>query len=271
MEAQHRAANGRPKVNGGHVTGACWAPRAVHRDRWLHCACCFNRGPMWTPSRPLERQNHTGFCVAVLNCMQEIKNRPFWTAPSGLKRVACHVLAALSALQQRPTRLSLILLKWIYIFDIFWSICAKLQSVRLRWELGQQILYICFDCLVRIFWRAAAHVGYRGVITWHDFTWRGQGYIFLLPPHPPTWSCTYARLFRPTWSRGVGGVQLVTFTWCMGAWTPPYPSIGSRTRATICQYNVQFSNYNFKLFECQIKVSNGSMLQIIYSNWIFKL
>jgi hypothetical protein len=34
--------------------------------------------------------------------MQEIKNRPFWTAPSGLKRAACHVLAAVSALQQRP-------------------------------------------------------------------------------------------------------------------------------------------------------------------------
>jgi hypothetical protein len=38
----------------------------------------------------------------VLNCMQELKNRPFWTAPSGLKRAACHVLAALSALQQWP-------------------------------------------------------------------------------------------------------------------------------------------------------------------------
>ncbi len=35
--AQHRAGNGRPKVNGGHATGACWAPRAVHRDRCLHC------------------------------------------------------------------------------------------------------------------------------------------------------------------------------------------------------------------------------------------
>jgi hypothetical protein len=47
-------------------------------------------------------KNHTGFGVAVLNCMQEFKNRPFWTSPSGLKRAACHVLAALSTLQQQP-------------------------------------------------------------------------------------------------------------------------------------------------------------------------
>jgi hypothetical protein len=60
VEAQHRAANGQPKVNRGHVTGACWAPRAVHWDRWIHCACCFNRGPTWTPSRPPACQNHTG-------------------------------------------------------------------------------------------------------------------------------------------------------------------------------------------------------------------
>jgi hypothetical protein len=36
MEAQHRASNGQPKVNGDHVTGAYWAPWAVHRDRCLH-------------------------------------------------------------------------------------------------------------------------------------------------------------------------------------------------------------------------------------------
>jgi hypothetical protein len=51
----------RPKVDGGLTTGACWAPQAVHRDRWLHCACCFNCGPTWTPSRPPACQNHTGF------------------------------------------------------------------------------------------------------------------------------------------------------------------------------------------------------------------
>ncbi len=93
--------------------------------------------------------------------------------------------------------------------------------------------------------------GRLGVVTWHDFTWRGRGYIFLLPPHPPTWSCAYARLFLPTWSRGIGGVQHADFTWCMGAWPPPHPSIGSRTRATICQYNFNY-HFNFK-FKCQFK------------------
>ena len=73
-----------------------------------------------------------------------------------------------------------------------------------------------------------------------------------LSPTPPlTWSCTYARLFLPAWSRGNGGVQLDDFTWCMGAWPPPHPSIGSRTRATIRQYNFQFltiiSNLNVKI------------------------
>ncbi len=67
-----------------------------------HRPVYFNREPTWTPSRPPARQNHTGFGVAVLNCMQEFKNRPFWTAPSGLKRAACLALAALSALQRRP-------------------------------------------------------------------------------------------------------------------------------------------------------------------------
>ncbi len=36
VEAQHQVANARLKVHGDHVTGGCWAPRAVHRDRWLH-------------------------------------------------------------------------------------------------------------------------------------------------------------------------------------------------------------------------------------------
>jgi hypothetical protein len=51
-------------------------------------------------------------------------------------------------------------------------------------ELGQQVLYICFDCLVKIFRRAAANIGDIGVVTWHDFTWRGWGYISLFPPTP---------------------------------------------------------------------------------------
>ncbi len=69
-------------------------------------------------------------------------------------------------------------------------------------SLVSMYMYICFDCLVRgFFLRAAAHVGHGGVVTWHDFTWCWRGHIILLPPHPPTWSCTYARLFSPMWSR----------------------------------------------------------------------
>ncbi len=76
------------------------------------------------------------------------------------------------------------------------------------------------------------------------------GFISPHLPHPPTWSCTYARLFLSTWSRGIGGVQLADFTWCMGAWPLPHPSIGSRTRATICQNNFNYhliSNLNVKI------------------------
>jgi hypothetical protein len=83
----------------------------------------------------------------------------------------------------------------------------------------------------------------------------GVGGGVIKPSLSPTprliWSCTYARLFLPAWSRGNGGVQLDDFTWCMGAWPPPHPSIGSRTRATIRQYNFQFliiiSNLNVKI------------------------
>jgi hypothetical protein len=106
----------RGHIRGGSTPGSRWAaesewgprnrsvlsPTAVHRDRGLHCTCYLNRGPTWTPSRPPARQNHSGFGVAVLNCMRKLKNRPFWTAVSGLQCAACHVLAALSGLQQRP-------------------------------------------------------------------------------------------------------------------------------------------------------------------------
>jgi hypothetical protein len=81
----------------------------------------------------------------------------------------------------------------------------------------------------------------------------GVGGGFIKPSLSPTprLGRARARLFLPTWSRGNGGVQLVDFTWCMGAWPPPHQSIGSRTRATIRQYNFQFliiiSNLNVKI------------------------
>ncbi len=107
IEAWHRDANGQPKVNGGHVTGACWAPRAVHRDRRIHCTCHL----YWDPRGCQRGHQHTkpaGYGVAVLDCMQELKNRPFRTATSGLKWAAGHVLVTFSTLQWRPTCSSLI-------------------------------------------------------------------------------------------------------------------------------------------------------------------
>jgi hypothetical protein len=53
----------------GHVTGARWAPRAVHRDRWLHYMLLAQLEPTWTPSRPPARQDYTGCWVAELNCL----------------------------------------------------------------------------------------------------------------------------------------------------------------------------------------------------------
>jgi hypothetical protein len=116
MEARHGAANGRPKVNGGHVTGACWAPRAVHRDRRIHCTCHL----YWDPRGCHRGHQHTkpaGYGVGVLNCMQELKNRPFRTATNGLKWAAGHVLVTFSTLQWRPTCRSLINdnSNWIYM------------------------------------------------------------------------------------------------------------------------------------------------------------
>jgi hypothetical protein len=96
-----------PKVNGGLTTGACLSPTAVHWvGSSLYCTLDLLLGAhvgleeselgslywsmpsptgsspgqttslhiatstaTWTPSRPPTRQNHTGFCLAVLNCM----------------------------------------------------------------------------------------------------------------------------------------------------------------------------------------------------------
>ncbi len=62
MGAQHRAGNGQPKVNGGHATGACWAPRAVHRDICLHCTLL----PQPTRRRHQGRQHARIIPVLVL-------------------------------------------------------------------------------------------------------------------------------------------------------------------------------------------------------------
>ncbi len=129
----------------------------------------------------------------------------------------------------------------VYDLYIWWILKHTCRVAVCEAEsLVSKYMYICFDCLVRIFWRAAAHVGDRGVVTWHDFTWRGRGYIILLPPTPRLGRARTRTSFGLR-ACSVGRVQHADFIWCMGAWPPPHPLIGSRTCATIHQYNFQFS------------------------------
>jgi hypothetical protein len=105
---------GEEHVRGGSTLGCQWAaksergPRdrsvAVHWDRRLHRTLLVATSILGPHGRHRGHQHSRIilFGMAVLNCTQEFKNRPFWTTPSGLKWVACHMLAALSALQQLP-------------------------------------------------------------------------------------------------------------------------------------------------------------------------
>jgi hypothetical protein len=84
VEAQHGAAKGQPKVNGGDMTGVCWAPRAAHLDRRLHCtslpqlgahvACqnqparwTFSWGPAWEGSMYMEAQHRAAIGQPKVN------------------------------------------------------------------------------------------------------------------------------------------------------------------------------------------------------------
>ncbi len=46
-------------------------------DEFITCHY-LNRGPMGMLLRPPAHQNNPDFCVAVFNCLQELKNRPIW-------------------------------------------------------------------------------------------------------------------------------------------------------------------------------------------------
>ncbi len=162
---------GWPKVNGGHATGACWAPRAVNWDRRLHCMChlyCDPRGR----HQGCQHAKPSGYGVAVLNCMKELKNRPFRTATRGLKSAAGHMLATFSTLQLRPTCSSL-------INGLNCVFCNVLEVHSGCWANSVVSRYSLF-CLVRNYWRT--HVGDWSVITWRDCTCRGWGSS---PPPPP--------------------------------------------------------------------------------------
>jgi hypothetical protein len=80
-------------VHGGSTPGRQWEPESElgqpkkeraepnHRDRRLHRTLLSQRRAHVDAIELPTHQNHTGFGVAVLNCIQELKNRPFWTAP----------------------------------------------------------------------------------------------------------------------------------------------------------------------------------------------
>jgi hypothetical protein len=106
----------RLKVNGGHATGTCWAPgQFTWIDNFTTCCHCLKRGPTWDASRPPAHQDHPGDDVVALNCLLELKNRPTWTALSGLKWAAGCALAAHSDLQQLPYMQLSAFLKNFYI------------------------------------------------------------------------------------------------------------------------------------------------------------
>jgi hypothetical protein len=83
--------------------------------------CYLNWEPMWTPLMSPACQNQLGFGMAVLNCLQELKNRPIQTALRGLKCAEGYMLAALSTLQQWP---------YVHLFELFILICNN--SLRLK-------------------------------------------------------------------------------------------------------------------------------------------
>jgi hypothetical protein len=108
QEGEHvRRLNTWPTMGGRKWTGAIRQKCAEPHRQFTGIDDCIagrylNRGPTWMPLRPPACHSHLGFGVVVLNCLQELKNMPIWTTLSGLRWVAGHVQAALSALQQRP-------------------------------------------------------------------------------------------------------------------------------------------------------------------------
>ncbi len=91
-----------PKVNGGHAT-----EHAEPHGQFTGIDDFIARATSTKVRRGCHRgrqhANHTGFGVAVLNCTQEVENGPFWTAPSGLKRAARHVLRLFPLFNSGPT------------------------------------------------------------------------------------------------------------------------------------------------------------------------
>ncbi len=113
-------------------------------------------------------------------------------------------------------------------------------------------MYICFDCLVRIFLRAAAHVGDSGVITCMTSLGVGGVKLSSFPPPPDLVVHVRAPLLAYVLAVLVACSTLTTF----GAWGPGLPPIHRLGRALALPFaNTIFnSNYKFKL-KCQIRIS----------------
>jgi hypothetical protein len=116
-------------------------------------------------------------------------------------------------------------------------------------ELGQQVHMLWLFSQDSLKGSRARRRHWCRNVAWLHLAWAG---VYFPPyPHPPTWSCTYARLFWPTCRAVLVACNSLTSLGVWGPGLPPHPSIGSRTRATICQYNFQFSimisNLNVKL------------------------
>jgi hypothetical protein len=104
-------------------------------------------------------QKHPDFGMVVLNCLRELENRTFWTALSGQKWVAGHVLAALSTLQLRP---------YLQLSDD----CSS--SI-----LSQQVLSVCLVRILTEVWHMTCHNVARLHLLWVG--------AFASTPPPPDW------------------------------------------------------------------------------------
>jgi hypothetical protein len=93
---------------------------------------------------------------------------------------------------------------------------------------------------------AAAHIGDRGLVTWHNFTWRGRGIYSSFPPTP--------RLGRARTHASFGlrgrAVLVACNSWTsLGVWGPGLPPIHRLGRARVLPFA-------HTIFNSQIIISN---------------
>ncbi len=189
VEALHQAANGRPKVNGGHATGARWAPRAVYRDRWLHCTLLPQLG-----TRGLHRGRQHARSILVVAWRNWTACRSWRIDLSGLhqaveseRQATCWRLFPL--LNSGPTCSFPIIVQINMDLYIPW----ESESIHVMFlpegqkKHGQQIRPVR---LVRILLK-----GLHGRLECHNVAWLYLAWVGVWspPPHPLMRSCTYAR------------------------------------------------------------------------------